>query len=311
MREAIRAGRSAPTELFAETLDMSRFPQTLLEPDLAELLRKKYRGLKVDVVVAAATIALDFALRHRDAIWPGATIVFHSVSDAELGARRLPPRTIGLPVRYDFGSTFDLALKLRPGTRRVAVVAGASESDRAMLAIARASLERFASRLEIQQLAGLTLADTLAAVRALPQDAVVLYVLMFRDGAGVPQVPRDVLERITEVSRAPVFGVFETFLGHGIAAGSIASYAAQGRRTGELVARLHPPAHRLLRNRTACQEVGQVEAGETVAVFQEPDGVGCRQLGGIGHLQRQGTGLRVAGFPKIHRKGVVQLDFFL
>ncbi|MEJ2176129.1 MAG: ABC transporter substrate binding protein [bacterium] len=238
MREAIRAGRSPRTDLYAETLDKSRFPQALLEQDTVQLLRKKYRDLKVDVVVAAATIALDFALRHRDAIWPGATIVFHSVSSAELHKRSLAPGTIGVPLQYDFGATLDLALKLRPGTRRVALVAGASESDRATLAIARASLERFAGRLEIEPLAGLSLADTLAAVRALPPDAVVLYVMMFRDGAGVPLVPRDVLERMAEVSNAPVFGVFETYLGHGIAAGSIASYMSQGRRAGELVARV-------------------------------------------------------------------------
>jgi signal transduction histidine kinase len=238
MRDAIRAGRSAPVQLYAETLDMSRFPQALLERDTVQLLRKKYRGLNVDAVVAAPTNALDFAQRHRDEIWPGATIVFHSVAASELRSRSLAPRTIGVPLQYDFGATLDLALKLRPGTRRVALVAGASESDRAILAIARASLERFAGHLEIQPLVGLTLADTLAAVRALPPDAVVLYVLMFRDGAGVPLVPRDVLERIAEVSRVPVFGVFETYLGHGIAAGSIASYAAQGRRAGELVARV-------------------------------------------------------------------------
>jgi len=238
MREAIRAGRSAPTQLYAETLDMSRFPQALLEKDLVALLRKKYRNLKVDVVVAAATIALDFAQRHRDEIWPGATIVFHSVSSAELRARSLPPRAIGIPLRYDFGSTLDLALRLRPAARQVTVIAGASESDRATLAIARASLERFAGRLEARYLVGLSLADTLAAVRALPADAVVLYVLMFRDGAGIPLVPREVLERIAAVSRAPVFGVFETYLGHGIAAGAIASYQMQGRRAGELVVRV-------------------------------------------------------------------------
>lgn len=238
MREAMRMGRGAPAQLYAETLDMSRFPQALLEDELVALLRKKYRDLKVDVIVAVAAIALDFAQRHRDEIWPGATIVFHSVSTAELRVRSLPPRTIGVPLRYDFASTLDLALTLRPRTRRVAVIAGDSELDRATLAIAQASLERFAGTLEVQPLVGLRLADTLAAVRALPSDTVVLYVLMFRDGAGVPLVPRDALARIAEASGAPVFGVFETYLGHGIAAGSIASYAAQGRRAGELVARV-------------------------------------------------------------------------
>jgi signal transduction histidine kinase len=235
---AIRAGRSAPTDFYAETLDMARFPRTLFEDEVLALLRKKYRGLKVDVVVAAEALALDFAQRHRDEIWPGAAIVYHSVSTAWLRAHRLAPRTIGVPVEIEFGSTLALALKLRPRTRSLLVVAGTSDLDARNLALARASLEPYAGRLEIGYLVGRSLADTVAAVRALPADAIVLYVTMFRDGAGVPLVPRDVLSRIAAASRAPVFGVFETYVGHGIAAGSIAGYEAQGRRAGALVASL-------------------------------------------------------------------------
>jgi len=237
-REAIRAGSKVPVELYAEALDMHRFPRTLIDQDVVALLRKKYRDLEVDVVVADAPIALDFAQRHRAVIWPGAVIVLNSVSTDLLEERRLEPRTIGLPVRLGLRKTLDLALKLRPKTRKIAVVAGAGDSCCGRLALVRAVLEPYAERFDIQYLVGLTLAETVAAVRALPEDAAVLYLAMFRDGAGVPHVPRDVLERIAAVSRAPVFGLFETYLGHGIAAGSIATFEAQGRAAGELVARV-------------------------------------------------------------------------
>jgi signal transduction histidine kinase len=238
LRETIRAGRSVPTELFAETLDMHRFPRTQFDSELVTLLRKKYRDLKVDVVVADAPMALDFAQRHRAEIWPGAVIVFNSVPTTILHERSLEPRTIGVPVRLEYGQTLDLALKLRPATRRIAVVAGTAEVDRRQLSFAQASLERYADRIDVQYIVGLTLAETLAAVRALPSDAVVLYLTMFRDGSGAFHVPREVLTRIAAVSLAPVFGVFETYLGHGIATGSIVSYGVQGRRTGELVNRV-------------------------------------------------------------------------
>ena len=238
LRETIRAGSRKPAELYAETLDMHRFPRTQFDSELVTLLRNKYRDLKVDVVVADAPIALDFAQRHRAEIWPGAVIVFNSVPTTILHERSLEPRTIGVPVRLEFGQTLDFALKLWPGTRRIAVVAGTAESDHQHLSLAQPSLDRYAEKLDVQYLVGLTLAETVAAVSGLPSDAVVLYLTVFRDGSGAPQVPREVLTRIAAVSRAPAFGVFETYLGHGIAAGSITSYAAQGRRAGELVARV-------------------------------------------------------------------------
>jgi signal transduction histidine kinase len=238
VREAILAGRTAPTSFHAETLDMFRFPQAEIDGDLAALLRKKYRGLRVDAIVAASEIALDFAERHRTDIWPEAPIVFHSVSETILKTVTLDPRTIGVPVRLEYGPTLDLALKLRPATRRIVVVAGTAPPDRTNLSLAQRALERYAGTLEVQYLVGLTIAETVAAVRALPENAVVLFVTVFRDGAGTPLVPRHVLTQIAAASSAPVFGIFETYLGDGIVAGSIASYVMQGRRAGELVVRV-------------------------------------------------------------------------
>lgn len=237
-RKAISEGSKAPVDFYAEALDMHRFPRELYEQELVTLLQEKYQGLKVDVVVAVAPIALDFAERHRAETWPGAVIVFNSVSDALMKERSLAPRIIGLPLRLELGQTLDLALRLLPGTRRVAVVAGTEESCCGRQTFAQEVQKQYAGKLDFQYIVGLTLAETLAAVQALPEDTVVLYLTMFRDGAGVPHVPRDVLTQIAAVSPAPVFGVFETYLGHGIVAGSIASYASQGRTTGGLVARV-------------------------------------------------------------------------
>lgn len=152
--------------------------------------------------------------------------------------RRLSADAIGVPVRFAFDPTVALALQLRPATRRIIVIAGNAEPDRRHLALTRTALARYTEKFAVQYLVGLPLSDTLAAVSALPSDAVVLYVTMFRDADGPPHVPRDVLTQIAAVSPVPVFGVFETYLGHGIAAGSITTYAEQGRRTGELVARV-------------------------------------------------------------------------
>jgi len=238
MREAIAVGTKAPVGYLAETLDMYRFPQADLEGDIVSLLRKKYHELKVDVVVAVAPIALDFALRHRDPIWPGASIVFHSVPTDALRDHGAAPDTIGVPLSLDYGPTVELALKLRPAARTIAVVAGAAEFDREQLSLARRKLKALGGRFDVREIVGQTLAETADALRSLPADAIVLFLTVFRDGAGGPTVPRDVLTRLAAVSPVPVFGVYETYLGHGIAAGSITSYAEQGPRAGELVVRL-------------------------------------------------------------------------
>ena len=156
-----------PAELYAETLGMFRFPRTLLAEDVMRCYAK-YHDLKVDVVVAAGSI-----VRFRPALscgnLAGRGNRFHSVPAASLEKRDLDPHTIGVPVRLEFGQTLDLALRLRPATRRVVVVAGIAEPDKGHLSVVRALLEHYVGKLEIQYLVGLTLAETIAAVGDLPR----------------------------------------------------------------------------------------------------------------------------------------------
>jgi len=238
MRDVVRAESKVAPEFFAESLDMHRFPLSDFDEDIAALLEKKYQGVPVDAVVTVAPLALDFAQRHASKIWPGATIVFHSVPMAWLETHSLDRGVIGVPVRLGYGETIDLALKLRPESKHLAIIGGVAAPDRRHLAAMREAVMRFSGRLDISYLVGLPVDETLAAVQAIPEDTVVLYLSMFRDGAGAPLVPRDVLIQIASVSPVPVFGVFETFVGAGIVAGSIAGFGEQGRRTGEMVARI-------------------------------------------------------------------------
>jgi len=137
LRAAVRANSPSPVEFYAETLDMHRFPRKLLDPDVVAMLQRKYHDLQVDVVVAIAPIALDFARRHRKDIWPGAAIVLNSVSTTLVDERTLEPDVIGPPNRLELGQTLDLALRLRPETRQIAVVAGTSGQCCEYVALAR------------------------------------------------------------------------------------------------------------------------------------------------------------------------------
>lgn len=159
---------------------MHRFSPALLDGDVVALLEKKYRSLKVDVVLAVTPIALEFAQRHRDELWPGATIIFDGVSVRSLARLAPAPGVRGIPYGLAFERTLDLALRLKPDTRLIAVVSGAGPCCDYLRDI-QALLERRSPDLDARYLVDLSLEDTLAGVAGLPEDAVVLYTALFRD----------------------------------------------------------------------------------------------------------------------------------
>lgn len=234
-RDVLQAPGGRPVEIYAETLDFLRFPDAKLEPEVLALLGKKYANRPVDAVIAAATDALDFAERHRDALWPHAVIVFHSVWDDALRGRVLPPATTGIPLRLDIAGTAELALRLRPKTQRIVVIAGATRSGRRLVEMAREQLAPLAGRMAIDFWVNDAMDDLVDRIARLPPTAVVLYLVIYRDARGRTFVPREALAQLAAASSVPVFGVFDTYIGRGMAAGQTDDSAARGRQAARLV----------------------------------------------------------------------------
>src|SRR5215475_14594229 len=93
-------------------------------------LRDKYAATRIDLVISVSPMALQFLLDHRSVLFMGVPIIFALVSPHELPARPLPSDVIGILDRFDPVGTLELALRLQPGARRVAVVTGAADFDR-------------------------------------------------------------------------------------------------------------------------------------------------------------------------------------
>ncbi len=235
MRAALTAPSAHPVEIYSETLDAMRFPGKELEPEILALLSRKYADRSVDAVVTVAPSALEFAEKHHDLLWPSARIVYHSVPDEVLAKMHLRPETTGVPIRHALASTVDLALLLRPHTNRVVVISGSGDFDVLMSSLAKAGLERFKSRVQIEYWLDRTVDDLVAQVSRLPSDSIVLYLTVYRDAAGRMFAPRDALKRLAEASSVPIFGAVETYVGWGIAAGQVDSLELRGQRAAQLV----------------------------------------------------------------------------
>ena len=113
---------------FSEPLDAQRFPMTTVEPEFLALLRKKYRALRIDVVVTVSKPALDFYRRTRRralARCASCFTAFRPVDEAGSNSARCPRRRR----RRDFGGTIDIARRLQPKARRILVISGVGERD--------------------------------------------------------------------------------------------------------------------------------------------------------------------------------------
>jgi hypothetical protein len=141
-------------------------------------------------------------------------------------------RLIGL---RHWPKTLALAAQLQPKARNLVLISGASEYDKRWEKDALRDLAPQLVRYNTRSLSGLPFQQLLEETSRLSTDAIVLMLPVVVDGSGEPRVPREVAAAVAKVSGAPLYSVFDHWVGEGIVGGYMNSYAEQGVAVADLV----------------------------------------------------------------------------
>jgi len=229
----------SPTEfeVYSEFLDSARFPAAGDLERMASQLSAKYKEVKLEAVVAAGPIALNFMLDNRNRIANQVPLLFGGVSEVSTSGAALPPDVKGLVSRFDIKKTLDMARLLQPEAKRAVVIYGSAPFDRRWEATAKAQLGERYLDFEVTYITDLSLAGFADAVRQLPRDTAVLILSIFQDADGRKYLPREAVAKITPGSAAPAYSVYDTFLGKGIVGGYMGTFEDIGEQLAALVDR--------------------------------------------------------------------------
>ncbi len=221
-------------EIAGEFLDLARFPGPDHEMRLVAFLREKYAETRPDVVMALGNLALQFIVKHRDAIAPAVPVVFAGIRPAAYSASRLPTDVTGIITEFNLDKTLTLAEALQPAARRVVMIAGSGLVDRQWQADARRMMESRGRKFETTYLFGLSYEALVAELARVPSDAIVIILTFFADSTGKSFVPAEVGAALAPLSPAPVYSPLATFLGNGTVGGFIETFESVGVAAADL-----------------------------------------------------------------------------
>jgi signal transduction histidine kinase len=230
----LHQGLGDDVDFDSEYLDLARSSDPAYQKVFAAFLRSKYRDVRFDIVVTMHDVAYEFAVANRGHLFADAPIVFVAASPT---TRRVRNST-GLSLPYEFTGSLTLALTLQPSTRHVMVVSGADNRDREFERMARTQFQPFEQELDFIYLAGLKTSDLEARVANPPENSIIYYLVVNRDGSGDTYHPLEYLDNLSTVARAPVYSWVDSALGHGIVGGSLKDQQAQTDAVGRLALRV-------------------------------------------------------------------------
>jgi signal transduction histidine kinase len=220
-------------DIFVDYLELVRFPSPQHADRTAQYLAGKYSEVPADVLVALGRAAVPFVAKYRDAIAPKTPTIMTSVPLNIIKTSALND-VYWVGTEYNFAKTLDLARRLQPNARTLAVVGGGSRYDQQWLENARSDLQPYVNQFNIKYIAGLSYAETLAEVSRLPKDSIVLMSFFFADGSGQLHVSPEVAANVAKASSAPVYSPISTNLGTGIVGGYFDTWEEEGAAAADV-----------------------------------------------------------------------------
>ncbi|MCH7224833.1 ATP-binding protein [Haloferula sp. A504] len=236
-REGIGRHRDE-VEIFAEFLDVVRFPERSHAESMTRYLRERYAGQPPDVVVAIGPQSIGFLAGHREQLFPGTPGVIAGFTNRDLIAAEPITEVAGRPMVWTIEPILDEIPKCRSDIRRLHLIAGAAPFDQQRLQDALKVCEATDSGLAVTTSVGEELSSLHDAVARLPRNTLVVYLSYFLTPGGATTVPREVGSELAASASVPVIGLFDTYFGDGITGVCAASFRDEGIAAADLVSRI-------------------------------------------------------------------------
>jgi signal transduction histidine kinase len=233
LRATVNVSAGSPVNIYAESLDLTRFTGQAYEEGLNKYLQVKYGDRPIGVIVAVGSAALDYVLQERSTLWPGVPVVFGFVNEPNVARLNLPPDVTGSFVKLSFADMMAAARAVVPDLETVAFVGDPLERQ-TVYRHWKDEIPSATMGLQIIDLRGLTMRELRQRVASLPDHTAILYTGVYSDGEGTFYVPAEALALIATTANRPIVSTAETELGRG----SIGGFLITASLIGETAARL-------------------------------------------------------------------------
>ena len=216
-------------EIYSEYLDSKRKPLEIVSPPFKILLKKKYADNPPDLIVVSDNNAFTFIKLAHQTLFPNVPIVFCGINnfDPSMCEGFKVPVT-GVVEDVDPVGTVDLIQKLQPHLKRLILITGVSQTAKAVKTQTQKRLRLLHLPFNLEWWDSLSRMELIQRLNHLSRDDAVLLILYNRDASGNYYTYEESAEMISGQTNAPVYGMWDFYMGHGVVGGRMANSVNQG-----------------------------------------------------------------------------------
>ena len=217
-------------QIYYESLDLLRF--SINSDDLAATLKNKYATSRPDIIIVQSNPATGFVRKYGNMMFGDIpTILVPDGQPLEVNEYpELPDNYSVLAPTINLDKSVQLILDIKPATKKIYMLVGTSDFDQRLRQIAVRQLASFAGKVEFIYLDQMSFPDMMQYIRTIEGEAAILFLSYRKDASDTDGfIAAKLIKEVSAVSRVPVFGIVETFIGSGCVGGYMqnATYLAQ------------------------------------------------------------------------------------
>jgi PAS domain S-box-containing protein len=228
---------SQPVDFLDVALAGARF-ESREEGAFVDYLGALFAGHRLDLVVPMGAPAVGFAQKYRARLFPDTPMLLASVDQRMVQSSMLTTNDAVIAVRHDVRLLVEAMLQLMPDTTNVVMVFGNSPLERFWADAFMRESQLPANHLGCESFSGLSFEKMKQRAAALPRGSVMLFGDLLVDGDGIPQTGDEALANLHAAANAPIFGIHDFQLGHGIVGGPLIPVHELARQSASAAARI-------------------------------------------------------------------------
>jgi len=220
-------------DLQIEYMDAKRYNYEDVTSMLLWLYREKFRNEKFDLIMTSDNDAYSFVTQYRGMLFPDVPLVYCGVNFLNTDDTDSDNAT-GIIESFDLSKTLDVALRLNPDKRRIAVVGDSSTAGAAIKRQVQNQLARYKVPLAAEYWTDMSLKNVLDRVANLPKDTLLFFIPYYQVIDGRFLTAEEAMQAIYDRSPVPIYTAWEFLAGTGAVGGNMLSGYLHGQRAAEI-----------------------------------------------------------------------------
>ena len=221
-------------ELFFEYLDGKRNYGEEYLKNLATLYKHKSSSTDFEAIIVCDNLALEFIIEYRE-LFPDIPIVFCGINNFTKDMIEDQKNIAGIMEKSDHKKNIELILNLHKDVEDILIINDNTNTGLAVTSELNKIIPDYRSQVGIEIYSDFSFENLKGKLKNISPKTAIYLLVLNRDNQGKYISYNDGINLVKEVSKRPIYGAWDFYLGKGIIGGSILSGYLQGVEAGNLL----------------------------------------------------------------------------